>query len=236
MDESLKMAAALAKAGFKKAYCTPHLIRGAFDAGNRAVLAVLDEVRFRLKEENIDLELLPGREYYLDDCLLDHLKDPMPLGQTKYILVEFPNQTTIEIVKETCFKVKRSGFVPMIAHPERNRLFADSQKQRKSWFNFSSAKQKGSTSAANGDGGALLDYLTELGCAFQANLGSFAGFYGSAVEKSAECLNRQGLFTHFGTDAHSLRWIDGLADLPRDLLPIGMETIGEGLFYTDERR
>jgi protein-tyrosine phosphatase len=214
MDESMEMAAALRKVGFASVYCTPHLIKGCFDADNDAVRASLAGLQARLHDENIDLRLLPGREYYLDEFFFDYLKYPLPLGETKYIMLEFPNHIAPEFIKEACFRIKRRGFIPMIAHPERCSLFAPSGKRETAWSRFSNSQRKAESSKPNEL--SLLDYLKDIGCAFQANLGSFTGWYGSQVQRIANALKEKKVYTHFGTDAHNIRGV--LQHSDRELL------------------
>ena len=52
---------------------------------------------------------------------------------------------------------------------------------------------------------AKFSSLSDLGCLFQGNLGSFAGQYGSAVQKRAEMLQAAGRYFCYGTDGHSPR-------------------------------
>ncbi len=205
IDESVAMAAALRDAGFRTIYCTPHLIKGCFEADNQNVLSSVSTLQTRLNAENIELEILPGREYYLDEFLGNYLKDPLPLGKTRYIMVEIPNNTPAKYVKETFFRIKCGGFIPMIAHPERCRLFSVIQKQTTSRFWFSGSKRKTSDSKIKEP--ALIDYLKDIDCAFQGNLGSFDGLYSSEVQQTADYLKKNKVYTHFGTDAHSLHAI-----------------------------
>lgn len=205
IEESVAMAVALREAGFEAIYCTPHLMKGCFEVDNRAVLSAVSNLQTRLSKEKIELEILPGREYYLDEFLDGYLKDPLPLGKTDYIMIEIPNNATPEYVKEMCFRIKCSGFIPMIAHPERCRLFATPQKQKTSRFLFSGSENK-KTDSEN-DEPTLIDYLKEISCAFQGNLGSFDNMYGSEVQQTANTLKKKKVFTHFGTDAHSLKAI-----------------------------
>lgn len=208
------MAAALRDAGFARVYCTPHLIKGSFEADNEIIKKSVAILQTRLNQENITIELLPGREYYLDEYLLDYLKDPMTMGETHYVMIEIPSHALAEFVKETLFRIKCSRLIPMIAHPERCGLLAVSQKQEtSSWLRFSKPKNK--IPGAKPYEPTLLDYLRDLGCAFQGNLGSFAGWYGPEVLKSAKYLQQKNIYTHFGTDAHSPR---GISRLPRNIL------------------
>jgi len=214
IDDSVAMAAALRDEGFTTVYCTPHLIKGFFEADNQTVRNAVAVLQTRLNQEEINLEILPGREYYLDEYLADYLKDPLPLGRTHYIMVEIPSHASPEFVKETFFRMKCGRFVPMIAHPERCGLFSMPPKNTSPWFRFTNLLKKGSGSKS--DVPELLDYLKDIGCAFQGNLGSFNARYGLEVQRMAEYLKNSEIFTHFGTDAHTLR---GITHLPHNMLP-----------------
>lgn len=205
IDESIAMADALQKAGFKKIYCTPHLMKGHFDAGNQAVLKAVEHLQQRLDEEKIRVKILPGREYYLDEFLGKYLKHPMPLGNTKYIMLEIPNYADENFIREACFRIKCMSYTPMIAHPERCRIFALSVRKKKSILGLGITKSKDSSAKPKQAG--LLAYLQEIGCAFQGDIGSLDGLYGKAVQETAKCLKAKKVFTHFGTDAHSLKGI-----------------------------
>jgi protein-tyrosine phosphatase len=205
IDESVAMAAVLYKAGFKTIYCTPHAMKGLHDTDNQAVLSTVITLQKRLIAENIKVEILPGREYYLDEFLGHYLKHPLPLGKTNYIMIEIPNYSSERYVKEVCFRIKCSGFIPMIAHPERSMLFALNQKRKTSLFDFTGSKSK--ISEATEKKTALINYLKDIGCAFQGNIGSFDGMYGPEVRQTAKALKTKKVFTHFGTDAHSLQSI-----------------------------
>lgn len=208
------MAAGLRDAGFKTVYCAPHLIKGSFEADNDSVRSAVLDLQSRLKAENIDLEILAGREYYLDEFLIDYLKDPITMGETQYVMVEIPSHAPAELIEETLFRIKCSRLIPMIAHPERCSLLAIPQKQEtSSWLRFIKPKQN--ISGAKPYEPTLLDYLKELGCAFQGNLGSFDGWYGPEVLKAAKYLQQKNIYTHFGTDAHSLR---GIKKLPPEII------------------
>jgi tyrosine-protein phosphatase YwqE len=57
---------------------------------------------------------------------------------------------------------------------------------------------------------SLLRELKDMDCRLQGNLGSFSGFYGSAIRKQAECLQAADFYDCFGTDAHHSRQIRAL--------------------------
>jgi protein-tyrosine phosphatase len=196
IEESVEMASALQKAGFTTVYCTPHLMKGVYEANSEQVISSLDSLQQRLNKEDISLKLFSGREYYLDEFIFDYLKNPMPLGETNFVMLEIPKNIPLELIKETCFKIKLGGFIPMIAHPERVSIFVNTGKNTKSGLNLFNSEKK--TESPD-----FLDYLIGLGCAFQGNLGSFLGVYGEQPQKTANILKKRGIYTHYGTDLHS---------------------------------
>ncbi|MDD4192807.1 MAG: hypothetical protein PHI28_15835 [Mangrovibacterium sp.] len=193
--ESVEMADALAQAGFTTVYCTPHLMKGVFDVDNQGCISVAETLRKKFASENIDLRLCLGREYYLDEFIFDYLKNPLPLEGTKFILLEIPDNLPQKLIKQVCFQIKRAGFVPMIAHPERSRIF--------SLIGQSDQRDlKNNTDCVSYDI-ELLRYLQDIGCAFQGDYGSFLGLYGPQPQKTSASLKKNGLYTHYGTDLHS---------------------------------
>ena len=141
-----------------------------------------------------------------------YLKDPLPLGETRFLLIEIPHTAPVEFVKETCYRITCGGYTPLIAHPERCHLldpkFQDTNRKGLwgSLFN-SKLKTQNSEPADN----SLLAYLQEIECKFQGNLGSFAGRYGERVRQAAERLREAGVYTHFGSDAHVIEHMTGFA-------------------------
>ncbi len=186
-------------------HCTPHLIRGCYEADNATVRKGVEALQEELDRRGIALRLLPGREYYLDEFLAEHLQDPLPLGDTRFLLVEVPAHASVDFAKETCYRICSSGYTPMIAHPERCRLLdlAPMGNQGKGiWGLFFNSKLKTQNSKLASN--SLLTYLQEIGCKFQGNLGSFSGRYGERVRHVAELLREAGVYTHFGSDAHEM--------------------------------
>jgi len=210
IEESVEMAAALRDNGYDTIYCTPHLIKGSYEAGNDDVIAAIAKLQKKLIAKNINIKLIPGREYYMDEFLFDYLKKPMPMGETNYIMVEIPNHIPRKYAKDTCFRVKRMGFIPMIAHPERNKLFYRSQRKKSLSENLLGLFFKDDGLSAKET--TLLNYLKNIGCAFQANLGSFIGWYGERASITAHYLKKKNVYTHYGTDTHSLNAVKLLVE------------------------
>ena len=84
-----------------------------------------------------------------------------------------------EIIYEICV----NGYIPILAHPERYLFYADNFKM---YFK-----------------------LKKVGCLFQMNLLSSTDYYGRGVRQNLEKLLEKELIDFSGSDAHSLRHIEG---------------------------
>jgi protein-tyrosine phosphatase len=211
IEQSLAMASALAAAGFSTVYCTPHRMRGCYEATNDQVRQGVGELQERLQERDLPLVLQSGCEYSLDEYLLTSLDDPLPLGDSRLILVEILPRLTAEMVRQVLYDVVKHGFTPVIAHPERCQLLEPVARNDGGNNLFGSIKNlfaggrrdNAGQNLPNQTGTPLLDYLRELGCSFQGNLGSFKGFYGRRVQRAANGLKELGIYDRYGSDLHS---------------------------------
>jgi protein-tyrosine phosphatase len=224
------IAASLAAGGFTEVYCTPHLMRGCYEAGNDEVRWGVARLQERLNTSGIPITLRSGREYCLDEYLQTALQDPLPLGDSRLLLVEILPHSTADIVRRLVYDVARAGFTPVIAHPERSPLLASPGPPNGNGGILGGIRnlfpgrgnghgahpegpngQRGHAPGGNGharrssDAAAnpLLAYLRDLGCSFQGNLGSFNGFYGGQVKRTAESMRAAGIFDRYGSDFHS---------------------------------
>jgi protein-tyrosine phosphatase len=222
-QESVSMARLLSLSGYTQVYCTPHLIKGSYEADNATVSNAVVSLMEKLQRESINLQLLPGREYYLDEFLFDHPAELLPLGDSRFILIEIPGHTPVELAKSSCYRLTCSGYTPLIAHPERCRLLEpepDRTENKWSWRELFNQQHKTQNTKpvdkSSGESVSLLRYLQDIGCQFQGNLGSFSGYYGERVRFNAEKMRTMNLYNCFGTDGHSLKGLQAV--LPDDAL------------------
>jgi len=221
IEQSVALAEALATGGFTEVYCTPHLMRGCYEAGNDEVRWSMARLQERLDTGGIPITLRGGREYCLDEYLREALEDPLPLGDSRQILVELLPHSTADMVRRLLYDVVRAGFTPVIAHPERSPLLASPPPRNGNGGILGSLRHlfpgRGNGDTVRGPGGnghgermqenaaenPLLAYLRDLGCSFQGNLGSFSGFYGGQVKATAESMRAAGLYDRYGSDLHT---------------------------------
>jgi len=218
IEQSVAIAASLAAGGFTEVYCTPHLVRGCHEAGNDEVRWGVAKLQERLNASGIPITLRSGREYCLDEYLQAALEDPLPLGDSRLLLVEILPHSNAGMVRRLLYDVVRAGFTPVIAHPERSPLLAPPGHPngnggiRGAIGHLLGGGRRNGPANSPSDAAAnpLLSYLRELGCSFQGNLGSFSGFYGGQVKSTAESMRAAGIYDRYGTDLHTLEQVKSI--------------------------
>jgi protein-tyrosine phosphatase len=217
LKESIVMARLLSQAGYHKVYCTPHLIKGRYEANNNTVRKEVNKLQDALNNEGIALQLLCGREYYIDNYFKEFINDLMPLEDTSFLLIEIPPHTYPGMVQDTISAILLKKLTPLLAHPERCRLLHDrqitepskSKSKLKNILHFTHPKEKSSYTDEYSDN-TLLSWLIDKQCAFQENLPSIRGSYGNQIQKTAMKFKSFGIYTHSGTDAHSPECLEKL--------------------------
>lgn len=173
-EESLKMIYEAEEAGVEVIIATPHL-RNCPDNYQR-VLENFNELKQQTSNDNIVLKL--GREVQLSPSILDSLKH-LPvcsLDDSRYLLIEMPFSHMPVYGNEAIFKLLLEGFVPIIAHPERNFSFINNR--------------------------TLLYDLIDNGCLTQIDAGSIVGAYGDKSKNFARQLCMSNLVNFIASDAH----------------------------------
>jgi protein-tyrosine phosphatase len=200
LEEAVEMARVLAGFGFAQVCCTPHCIRGCYDNTPAAVQRAVAALQAELDRAGITLRLRPGMEYYLDEYFPAQLDDIQPLGDSRLILVETPSQADPELVKDHVFQVVRRGFTPLLAHPERCGFLSPKGEEEGFW-----GKVKGlitQNSKLKTQNSSDVDDFRNIGCKFQGNIGSFAGYYGPGVREKALAFQTGGYYDCLGSDGH----------------------------------
>ncbi len=238
IDDSIAMARELAAFGYQKVCCTPHCIKGYYDLTPQKVREATLMLQADLDNADIHLELLPGMEYMLDEFFSEFIDDLQPLGDTRLILCEAPPKAHPGVVRDGLELIIKQGFVPLIAHPERTKHFYEILTKREArsekldqalsfegyGAHYPDEKPKSflkrlfaprtSGFEPRKDNVPMLAQKAELpeGIAFQANLGSFTGYYGESVQRKAYELLKMGAYTAIASDLHDSSGADKILD------------------------
>ena len=188
MEESMLLLKGMSALGYKKVITTPHIMLDAYRNTPETIKEGLNALREAAKEEKIDIEIEAAAEYYLDDgfyALLE--KGDMMTIKGEYLLFETSYFAKPLQLEEMIFAISSSGYIPLMAHPERYRYIKDPMKE------YSRFK--------------------ELGVHFQVNLNSFAGHYGKSAKSLAHFLSKEGMIDFLGSDVHHKKQVETLSNV-----------------------
>lgn len=177
--ESLRMCRMAGAAGTKTVTAAPHMYNGVHVVSREDILAGVRELRDRLLEENIALDIAPGAEVYVHGELAGLLQEGkvMTLGDKgRYLLLEVPLDIMPRGLDHYLFSIHLAGVVPILAHPERN-------------FDVQSHPE-------------MLAKLISSGTLLQLTAGSLFGLFGSRAKKCAMKLLKAGMGHLVASDAH----------------------------------
>lgn len=169
--------------GVKEVWLTPHIMEdipnnpdGLKDRFEKLKISYTGNVKLHLAAENM-----------MDGLFLDRLEGNslLPIRKDgKGLLVETSYYIPPMNMDEIMDKVKRSGYEPVLAHPERYQ-YMDSGDYR---------------------------HWKEKGVLFQLNVPSLVGAYGPEVQAKARKLLDNGMYDYCGTDTHSKEQLDYFLD------------------------
>lgn len=179
MEEAITMARIYIDNGIKKVIATPHYIDGYANSLKEENILVLEKLKEALNKEGLELEVYLGNEIYITMDIIDLLEEGKvsTLNNSRYVLIEFPMLDIPMYSESIIYELLLKGYVPIIAHPERNRNIIE-------------------------DPNILYGFI-EKGALAQLNLPSLEGVYGEKIKTTAEILLKHNMIHFVGTDAHS---------------------------------
>lgn len=181
IEETMKMMEQAAKEGITDMICTPHSGHPQYDVTRKEVEGQIDLLRDVMTAAGMDVNLHAGQEIRIHETLTERLqkKELLTLAHSRYVLIELPSQSvpayTIPLLQELI----GYDFIPVIAHPERNRAIAEKPHR--------------------------LERLIRHGAVAQITAGSVAGHFGKTIQKLSLQLIESNLIHLYGSDAHNLK-------------------------------
>lgn len=119
IEESLQLCREAVKLGYKGIVCSSHYQKGKYE--NRNYAENFNLLKAALKKENIDIDIYPGNEIYLDMDTFFSLDEKKfnTLGESNYVLVEFPRGLLFKVKYSMISSLINKGYKVIIAHIER---------------------------------------------------------------------------------------------------------------------
>lgn len=173
LEGSLAALAFMEQCGITDVWCTPHVMEdvpNATDFLKQRFGELVAEYR-----GNIKMHL--AAEYMLDNLFEKRLKERDLLTmEDDIVLVETSTINPPVNFYEILGDMRRVGYMPLLAHPERYRYLGEEDYRR----------------------------LKQMGIKFQMNISSVVGFYGETARKKALWLLGEGYYDEIGSDCHRL--------------------------------
>jgi protein-tyrosine phosphatase len=181
IEESIELCKIAANDGIKTIVATPHSKDGVYEAKSDDTLRKVKELNLKLKEIQLDLEILPGAEVHINERLVEYIKNGEVLtinNGRKFLLLELPFFFVPPITDELISNLRSIGIVSIISHAERITKFQKTPK--------------------------ILDQLVKSGTLIQITAQSLTGDFGSRERKCAEWLLKHEMVHFIASDVHSL--------------------------------
>lgn len=179
INESIEMAKAAAADGITGIIATPHHKNGRYNNSSAVVEQQVCRLNEALLLHEIDLHIrTAGQEIRMYHDLISDLEqgELLPLAGSPYILIEFSSRSCPVDAMDTFHELQVRGFIPVIAHPERNaELIKDMN---------------------------LLYEFVQQGVLTQITSHSILGLFGKRIRSYALSLCKHNLTHLISTDAH----------------------------------
>lgn len=170
LEKSLEMIERARKDGVSAIVATPHMM---IPVENRK-----EEIKKAIQSlGELPIPIYIGSEIFADDIVLANDNSLIPLGDSNYLLIEFPRAELPQHVDEIFFVLQTKGFECIFAHPERNGSIINDPN--------------------------LLVELIRKSVLCQVNAGSILGSYGKTCQKTAQILLEHNMVHFIASDMHS---------------------------------
>ena len=181
ISESVELLKKLKSVGFNNVILTPHFILDStYNSNYESNIKIYNELKERLINENIDINIYLGNEIFIDKNVPTLLEKNIitSLNGTKYVLVEFPMHNKLLNIEDILYEIRSRGYEVVIAHPERYDVFKEDY--------------------------SIVDTLREDGFLFQSNYSSILGYYGKDSIKLLKYMLKRHYIDFLGTDIHRI--------------------------------
>lgn len=175
-EQMEKLLRSAVEQGIEVICATPHLRHGMFESTDEAIIKQYERACEYIRERDLPIRLLLGREYFCDESFLERLGvgKLIPLGMGNTVLAEFSGRYSAELIRRYIRGILDAGLTPLIAHVER-------------YWQLSEAD---------------ISDLVGMGAKLQVNAGSVLGREGRRQKKLVWRLLRQDLVHAVASDAH----------------------------------
>ncbi|MEK4424503.1 tyrosine-protein phosphatase [Solibacillus sp. FSL K6-1523] len=178
-EQALRVVEQVLKAGITDIIATSHFMHPQFHVDVATTTKGIQQLQEELKKNQLPLKIHTGHEVRLHDKLLSYysMQQIFTLANSSYLLIELPSYSVPHFTIKIIQLLLEKGIIPIIAHPERNKVFQENPTK--------------------------LEQLVHAGATTQLTAGSLTGQFGRTVQKFALNLVRANLVHTYGSDVHN---------------------------------
>lgn len=180
LEESLEMADISASTGVGTIVMTPHcnIPQRYHNYYSTELMNKFRHLKAAIDQAHIPVQVVPGMEVFTTPDLPELIKAKKVFGLnfSKYMLMEFDFGSDPDYMTDMLKAVRQTGYIPIVAHPERYDAIKDDPSTVEAWVNF--------------------------GCLLQSNKSSILGNFGSETAKTVHRLLDHQLVSFIASDAH----------------------------------
>lgn len=180
IDEAIELLKQAKREGATDIVATPHHLHTRYSNDIENVKMKLNELKNNPEINELGLRLYTGQEIRVTDQIIDDLKNGKIEGinGSRYLLLEFPSNEVPHYSNQLFYELQTMGYIPIIAHPERNKAIVQNMD--------------------------LLFELVNGGALSQITTSSLLGEFGSNVRKLSLKMIDNNLAHFIASDAHNV--------------------------------
>ncbi|MGI2238121.1 capsular biosynthesis protein [Staphylococcus cohnii] len=165
--------------GINNIVVTPHHLHPKYNNNIQLVKEGIKALKQNEDVQKLNINFYAGQEIRVTDKVIDDINNGNIEGinNSNYLLLEFPSNEVPHYTKQLFYELQTMGYIPIIAHPERNKAIVQN-----------------------------LDLLYELingGALSQLTTSSLLGEFGSNVKRTSLKIIDNNLAHFIASDAHS---------------------------------
>ena len=176
--ESIQICEIAQSQNTKMIIATPHRKDVTENHSVHLIKDLVFNINGNLHQKKVDIDVKLGMENHVDLDLIHDIENgrALTLNNSEYILVEMPWKGRPSYIERVIADLLQSGLIPVLAHPERMRLFEDERE--------------------------LLGELVGMGCKSQLTASSLYGKFGDKAQTASVDMMTEGLIHVIASDTH----------------------------------
>ncbi len=176
--ESIQICEVAQSQNTKMIIATPHRKDVTENHSVHLIKDLVSNINGNLTQKKADIAVKLGMENHVDLDLIQEIENgrALTLNNSVYILVEMTWKDRPSYIERVIADLLQSGLIPVLAHPERMRLFEDERE--------------------------LLGELVRMGCKSQLTASSLYGKFGDKAQRASVDMMTEGLIHVIASDTH----------------------------------